>query len=159
MGIALSGFTMPYAPDDEPELSSWRRRALAAATDLVLLYVLVTVTLLVGFALPSAPGTIVSVYALVGVVPTYYTVFHAGRHGQTPGKKLLGIAVHLEEGGYPTYGRSLRRSLTMMLIALVPVLNVVAVVRPARHPRKRAFHDDVAGTIVVRVEDDWAHAE
>ena len=154
MRIALAGITVPDIPEEEPELSSFRRRALAAAIDLVLLYVLISFTIVVGTALPPVLGTLVFAYALLGVAPTYYTYFHGAWRGQTPGKRLVGIAVRVEDGHCPSYRRSLRRGVALTAIALVPVLNVVALVRPARHPRHRAFHDDVAGTVVVRVLDD-----
>jgi uncharacterized RDD family membrane protein YckC len=154
MGYALAGIKVPDIPAEEPELSSWRRRALAAGIDLVLLYVLVVFTVVVGVSLPQPLSSLVFVYALIGVVPTYFTLFHGARRGQTPGKQLVGIAVRLEDGRCPSYSRSLRRGIVFTALALVPVVNVVAFVRPARHPQRRAFHDDVAGTVVVRVDDN-----
>lgn len=155
MGIAAPRFTLGFVPDEEPEPSGFGRRALAWAVDVTLMWVLVVFTCLVAVMLPEAPGALVGLYAVIGVVPTYLTYFHGSPTGQTPGKRLLGIAVRAEEGGRLGYGRALKRAVALALVLLVPVLNILAVIRPARHPRRQAYHDDVARTIVVKVKDDF----
>lgn len=151
MGIAVPGFTLGFVPEDEPEPSGFGRRALAWAVDVTLMWVLVVFTCLVAVMLPEAPGALVGLYAVIGVVPTYLTYFHGSRSGQTPGKRLLGIAVRGEDGGRLGYSRALKRAVALVVVLLIPVLNILAVIRPARHPRHQAYHDDVARTVVVRV--------
>jgi uncharacterized RDD family membrane protein YckC len=155
MGIAAPGFTLGFVPEDEPEPSGFGRRALAWGIDVTLMWVLVVFTCLVAVMLPEVPGALVGVYAVLGVVPTYLTYFHGSATGQTPGKRLLGIAVRAEEGGRLGYGRALKRAVALLVVLLVPVLNILAVIRPARHPRRHAYHDDVARTIVVRIADEF----
>lgn len=153
MGITVPGFTLGFVPEDEPEPSGFGRRAVACAVDVTLMWVLVVFTCLVAVMLPEVPGALVGLYAVIGVVPTYLTYFHGSPSGQTPGKRLLGITVRAEEGGRLGYGRALKRAVALVVVLLVPVLNIVAVIRPARHPRRRAYHDDVARTDVVKVAD------
>ena len=157
MGIAVPGFTVGFVPEDEPEPSGFGRRALAWGIDVTLMWVLVVVTCLVAVMLPAAPGALVGLYAVIGVVPTYLTYFHGSPTGQTPGKRLLGIAVRAEEGGRLGYGRALKRAVALVIVALIPIVNILGIVRPARHPRRHAYHDDVAGTMVVRVQDEFIH--
>jgi uncharacterized RDD family membrane protein YckC len=155
MGIAVPGFSVGLVPDDEPEPSGFGRRMLAWGADVALMWVLVVFTCLVAVMLPAVPGALVGLYAVVGVVPTYLTYFHGGPSGQTPGKRVLGIAVRADDGGRLGYRRALRRAVALVIVALIPVINILGVIRPARHPRRRAYHDDVAGTSVVRVKDDF----
>ena len=70
MGIAVPGFTLGFVPEDEPEPSGFGRRALAWAVDVTLMWVLVVFTCLVAVMLPEAPGALVGLYAVIGVVPT-----------------------------------------------------------------------------------------
>src|SRR4051812_13943063 len=107
MGIAASSFTV-FAPDDGPEPSGFGRRALAWGVDVALMWVLIVFTCLVAVMLPTAPGALVGLYAVIGVVPTYLTYFHGSPAGQTPGKRLLGIAVRTEDGGRLGYQRALK---------------------------------------------------
>jgi len=155
MGIAVSGYSLGYVPDDEPEPSGFGRRALAWGIDVTLMWVLIVFTCLVAVMLPAAPGALVGLYAVVGVVPTYLTYFHGSESGQTPGKRLLGIAVRPDEGGRLGYRRALKRALTLVIVLLIPIVNILAVVRPARDPRRRGYHDDAAATTVVRVKDNF----
>ena len=153
MGIAAPRFTLGFVPEEEPEPSGFGRRALAWGIDVTLMWVLIVFTCLVAVMLPEAPGALVGAIAVVGVVPTYLTYFHGSPSGQTPGKRLLGIAVRAEGGGRLGYGRALKRAVALVIVLLVPVLNILAVIRPARHPRRHAYHDDVARTDVVKVAD------
>src|SRR5690242_12838935 len=155
MGIAAPSFTVGYVPDDEPEPSGYGRRALACAVDVTLMWVLVVFTCLIAVMLPAAPGALLGVFAVLGVVPTYLTYFHGSPGGQTPGKRLLGIAVQPEEGGRLGYKRALKRAVALVVVALIPIVNVLGIVRPARHPQRHAYHDDVARTKVVRTADDF----
>jgi uncharacterized RDD family membrane protein YckC len=155
MGFAAPRFTVGFVPDDPPEPSGFGRRALAWGADLALMWVLVVFTCLIAVMLPEVPGALVGLYAVIGVVPTYLTYFHGSSTGQTPGKRLLGIAVRSEDGGRLGYQRALKRAIALVIVALIPVVNILGIVRPARHPRHHAYHDDVAGTQVVRVKDDF----
>lgn len=87
-------------------------------------------------------GAIVS---LSGVV--YFTLF-IGSCGQTPGKMLCRLKVIRVNGQKMTYGRALFRSQVWML-SLLPVGLGFLMIACTR--QKRALHDILAGTSVIRL--------
>jgi len=82
------------------------------------------------------------------IVPAAYVVLAHGTSGQTLGKRLAGARVVTVAGDAVGYPRALGRLLAWPVSAL-PLLGgfVMAAVRPDR----RALHDLIAGTRVVRV--------
>lgn len=81
-----------------------------------------------------------------GVV--YFTVF-IGSCGQTPGKMLLCLKVVRADGQEMTYGRALIRSLCWMLSLSLFSIGFLMIAW-TRH--KRAMHDMLAGTSVIRLQ-------
>jgi uncharacterized RDD family membrane protein YckC len=82
------------------------------------------------------------------VVPAAYVVVMHGTSGRTLGKMLVGARVVSVSGEPIGYPRALARYLAWFLSALPLLLGfVLAAVRPDR----RALHDLVVGTRVVRV--------
>ncbi|MBZ0168679.1 membrane protein [Candidatus Methylomirabilis lanthanidiphila] len=77
----------------------------------------------------------------------YFTIF-IGSCGQTPGKMLFRLKVIRGGGREMTYGRALIRSLGWMLSLLLFGLGFLAIAC-TRH--KRALHDMLAGTSVIRL--------
>ncbi len=77
----------------------------------------------------------------------YFFLFHAAR-GQTPGKQLLGVRVIDAYGGRPGLFRTLLRTVSYLLSALPFSLGFLWV---GFDRERRALHDWVAGTYVVRV--------
>jgi uncharacterized RDD family membrane protein YckC len=130
-------------------------RALAAAVDLGLLFVLYTISsgLLASVAPVLVPGgaeiTLTAVLALValgfvvggGLFVTFWALV-----GQTPGMRFLSI--HLEVDGSPEIGlgRALVRLLALPLSLLPAGLGFLAILVS---PTRRAWHDHIAGTTVV----------
>lgn len=77
----------------------------------------------------------------------YFGGFH-GLRGQTPGKRLLGIMVVNIQGERPSSLRSLLRTVAYLLSALPVSIGFLWV---GFDRERRALHDWVAGTYVVRV--------
>ncbi|HTU71632.1 MAG TPA: RDD family protein [Candidatus Baltobacteraceae bacterium] len=79
----------------------------------------------------------------------YFILFEAFAHGQTPGKRMLGIRV-VRDGGYPVdFMAALIRNLIRVAEALLGYYAVSAVVAVAS-PQNKRIGDMAAGTIVVR---------
>jgi uncharacterized RDD family membrane protein YckC len=87
-------------------------------------------------------------YSFGLVVPAAYVVLMHGTSGRTLGKMLMGARVVGATGEPIGYPRALARYLAWFLSAL-PLLLGFALV--AARPDRRALHDLVAGTRVVRV--------
>ncbi len=82
------------------------------------------------------------------VVPAAYVVLMHGTSGRTLGKMLVGARV-VDVSGEPIgYPRALARYLAWFLSALPLLLGFVLA---AARPDRRALHDLIAGTRVVRV--------
>lgn len=77
----------------------------------------------------------------------YFCGFHVAR-GQTPGKKLLGIMVINAYGERPSVARALLRTGAYVLSALPVTIGFLWV---GFDRERRALHDWLAGTYVVRV--------
>ena len=170
--------TAPRAPEDaatralrfativeprEPEPASFARRGVALFLDLALLSVLDGVLVMlatsavllaekvtgqrVGGAVDLVRSAVSagSVTLLVG----YFSVLHA-RSGQTLGKAALRIRVCTLDGGRVPILQSVLRTFSYALSALVFGAGFLLALLPAH----RALHDFVAGTRVVRVEDN-----
>ena len=92
--------------------------------------------------------------AWFAMATAYFTILHH-TYGQTIGKSFVGIAVrtlHLHEVGY---GRALLRTLAYALSSSFFGFGFLLV---ALTPRKRGWHDFLAGTRVVRLDAEEASA-
>lgn len=92
--------------------------------------------------------------AWFAMATAYFTILHHA-YGQTIGKSLLGIGVrtlHMHEVGY---GRALLRTLAYALSSSFFGFGFLLV---ALTPRKRGWHDFLAGTCVVRLGAEEASA-
>jgi uncharacterized RDD family membrane protein YckC len=91
-------------------------------------------------------AAVAAMLAVAGVSLAYYTVF-TGAWGQTPGKMLFGLTVVRADGRPVGYGRAAWRwGISWVSLALFG-LGVLLI---AVTPRKRALHDLLAGTAVLR---------
>ena len=141
-----NGF-LPASLDGANDLASWQRRAAAHMLDGA---VAGTLSSLVGFGagqLSLVLGVVVGVcgYGL------YFVLGHGSRSGQTPVKRLLGIAVRSSStGGRAGYGRALVRFCALVALGLTVLPVLVDFLWPLRDRRRQAWHDKAAGTIVVR---------
>lgn len=89
--------------------------------------------------------TAAAIVLFSGVV--YFTLF-VGSCGQTPGKMLFRLKVTRANGQEMTYGRAWLRSLAWMLSLLLFGLGFLMI---ACTRQKRALHDILAGTSVIRL--------
>lgn len=88
------------------------------------------------------------VFTLMGAV--YFTYFHAA-FGQTPGKMLLKLKVIGTTGRGLTYGAALLRWFCYIL-SLLPFY--MGFIWAAFDGKKQAWHDKLAGTLVIRLSGD-----
>lgn len=77
----------------------------------------------------------------------YFTAFNGAR-GATPGKQALGLRIVREDGSPLGYGRAFLRHAAELISALTLGAGYLMV---AFQPEKRALHDLLAGTRVVRM--------
>lgn len=77
----------------------------------------------------------------------YWAGLHSSPWQATPGKALLGMRVTNREGQRITFVQATIRYLATLLSS---ALLLMGFVMAAFHPRKRALHDILAGTLVVR---------
>lgn len=90
--------------------------------------------------------------AWFAMAAVYFTVLHR-TYGQTIGKSLLGLRVHTIDLGELGYARSLFRTLCYAASSSFLGFGFLLV---ALTPRKRGWHDFLAGTCVVRLAGDEA---
>lgn len=95
--------------------------------------------------------------AYLALYAAYEAVFLHWNRGQTPGRQLLGIrVVDARDGSDPSTGRVLARWLVPALALVVrplwagPLLLALTAVSLPFGTRRRAVHDLIAGTTVVR---------
>ena len=91
---------------------------------------------------------VLSAYVLVVLVHFAYHVFLVGVKGQTLGKMALGIQVVNADGNTPGFGRALLREVPGKLISRLPLY--LGYFWAGWDPHKRAWHDHISGTFVVR---------
>lgn len=117
--------------------ASWGRRVVARVVDTLI----VVAIALAAFALDKAVAGLV----LLLLPFLYFPLFHAYANGQTPGKKLLGIAVHRTQG--LRFGRALWRTLAEALLGIIPLVDPLWALIDGRN---QTLHDKAAGTVVIR---------
>lgn len=110
------------------------------------LSLVVAVALGVGFAvlLQSRGG----VFLGVGLGFVAYFIVPEGLYGQTPGKRLLGVMVVLEDGSPCTMGASFLRNLLRLVDGILNY--VVGLVVILLSDRRQRVGDHVAQIVVVR---------
>ena len=104
------------------------------------------VSVLLNLILPET----VSVVARILLSAGYFTVMPVLARGQTLGKMAAGVAILRDDGTPLTYGRAFVRWLGYMLSGLTLCLGFACA---GFTKRKRALHDYLADTRVVRVEE------
>lgn len=142
----------PPHPRDEPVLYEGLlvRRILAYTADVVVIAVLSTAAWIgfgilaaVTFGLLSPIGIVV-----IGLIPVSYHTYFLGSRGATPGMRFFDLEMWSLTGRRPEYVQALFATvlfyisvgLTASLILIVALFN----------DRRRALHDVLAGTVVLR---------
>lgn len=131
------------------EIAGLGSRTLAAAADWFIVIVLgLAATLALGLWQGASSTWFAAVLVLVlfAIVWMYFTCFEGLRHGQTPGKRALGIRVIRDTGHAVTFGDAAARNL-LLPVDLFGMLGLFLI---AIHPRAKRLGDMVAGTVVVR---------
>ena len=85
--------------------------------------------------------------ALLIIIWTYFVTFTVWR-GQTPGKMAFGIQVINSQGRLPTLGQAILREVPGKFISEIFLL--LGCAWAGWDPKKRAWHDYIGGTYVVR---------
>ena len=139
-------------PGVERTYASWGSRIGAYLLDTLIIVIPLVVLIIVAVA--------VDVWALVAigylgtlVVPfVYFTYFHGGASGQTPGKRALGIRVVSDDTGESIgYGRAFGRYAITVLFAWVLFLPLVLdYLWPLWDTKNQSLHDKVVSSVVVR---------
>lgn len=139
----------PSTPAGAAPYASWGSRVGAYLIDAI---VLTGVFLAVGALLRHAGSGVVLAVA-IAIQAAYFTFFHGSEHGQTLGKRALGIAVRrADDGGRCSYAQALGRYVIVLAFSFgFVVLTIVDDLWPLRDARRQALHDKVARTVVVRV--------
>lgn len=152
-GVAVSG-AVQYG-------GFWRRVGALMLDGLILSVANFAVSSILGLTMgprvSPVPGEIsyTSFTALLGVsflinlaIALAYQVFFLTRNGATPGKMVLGLKVIRADGGPISPGLAIGRYLSYILDALILGIGYLMV---AFDKEKRALHDHICGTRVIRV--------
>jgi len=93
--------------------------------------------------------TVALVLAVLIALPAIVVAhsFWEGLHGSTLGKRALGLTVVSEDGAPASFGAGVRRSVALLVDALLGVYRI------RESPRAQRIGDEWAGTLVVRVKD------
>lgn len=78
----------------------------------------------------------------------YYSIM-TSKYGGTLGKMAVGLRVIDEHGMYPSFGRATGRFFAKIISACTLLIGYILA---GFNPQKRALHDSIAGTYVVRKE-------
>jgi uncharacterized RDD family membrane protein YckC len=140
--------------------AGYGRRVAAAVIDSIIVYgvAIIVVAIIIAIYFPDATDSESGQTGLglifVPIVPLYSAFLQGLWHGQTVGKRCLGIAVRDLDGTEiqlaQSFGRSYARAATWLFF---PVW-VLDSLWPLWEGKRRALHDLVAGTVVVVRQDD-----
>ena len=147
----------PERVDLAVELAGVGSRSLAFLVDWFLLGVLTAASVVLSLLLLPLSGTVALVVLLLSVFILwwlYFALFEGLWHGQTPGKRLLGLRVQ-KLGGYPVgWPEILIRNLLRVVIDLFLFTMPVGLVVMLATRRSQRIGDLAAGTVVVRESGD-----
>jgi len=153
----LDGETLSGADDGELVAPTLGRRWLASFIDNIIIGIPMVVLLVAATALAAElegsedlVGMIVGLGSQVGIVAAqvlYGALFESSGWHATPGKKLMGLVVVDEQGGWISAQRSLGRSASKCLGLFFCGLLAASVLFDT--PRQRGVWDRMAGTRVI----------
>ena len=143
--------------------ASIRRRFLAYAIDLGVVYTVISFGVLILFILIIIPGILLgmsglpglSIYLIVGLIALLlavlvfyhgYFIHYERRTGITPGKKICGLQVISLDGGALTLGQALLRDLLRYIDAWLVFPGLLSM---SASSQRRRLGDLAAGTIVI----------
>jgi uncharacterized RDD family membrane protein YckC len=88
------------------------------------------------------------------VVSAVYQIGFWTALSATPGKMLMGLYVADKSGGRITPDKAILRYLVLLIGGAVGIGHVISLVLIFVDPKRRAIHDRVAGTLVLRVTEE-----
>lgn len=97
----------------------------------------------------AAIGMMLVLFALYIIVPAAYYIYFESKKGGTLGKQVLGLRVVDENGMYISMGGATGRYFARFLSACVAYIGFILA---GFDPHKRAMHDKICGTYVIRKE-------
>lgn len=137
------------------EIAGVGSRALAALVDMLVLlgsalavFILLVVFAGLGVTIGSIGGAILMLGGFA-VWTGYFILFEGLRHGQTPGKRLVGIRVVSDTGNAVSLGAATARNF-LRIADFLPPPYLIGALLVALHPRGKRLGDMVAGTVVAR---------
>ena len=133
----------------------WIRFVARVIDSLIIGVAELAVTALVGLAIKSRGPAISRHIGIAALIPLAFTIglavlYETGflvRSGATPGKMLLNLKVITANGGPISWGRALARYLCYWLDSLTLLIGYIIA---AFDSEKRALHDHICGTRVIR---------
>ncbi|WP_214103720.1 RDD family protein [Acrocarpospora catenulata] len=143
----------PYG-EPLPPLAGRGRRLAAGVLDLIILGIITSPLTYDSWTAASqltkySQFTTSDYFWTLVVTFLYFWLLHGYWHGQTLGKRLLGIRVVPETGGRIVPGQAAIRSAVLSIVYLTCCLSFVDLVWILFDPRKQALHDKAARTLVV----------
>jgi uncharacterized RDD family membrane protein YckC len=151
----------PGRPDQAaPDFAGLVTRTLAFALDAAIINLTawaVGAVVALGLSLLAIPEDVRNVIALIGagvaLAWTFgYFVFFWSASGQTPGNRVLGIAVRDGASGEPIRAR--RAAIRLLLLPLSALPLCAGFLMILVDPRRRALHDWLIGTVVVNASGE-----
>lgn len=130
---------------DAPLYAGFWRRLTAALLDGAILALLVT--LVIGMLSSVTSGRTVTLGVALLLALVYFIGFHLAARQATPGKLALGIKLAAPGGGRANFERVTLRALAACVSAAALMLGFTMM---ALNGKRRALHDFVARTVVVR---------
>jgi uncharacterized RDD family membrane protein YckC len=143
----------------------WRRFAALLVDSTVVFYMvsplfyLILIAFLVpafkpGLDRPAVPPPAIAmlplfVFLVFLIAPLFYNVYFTAKGGSTPGKMLLGLRIVTASGGPIGSGRAIGR---LFARALSSVIFYIGDIMAAFDSQKRALHDRICDTRVIRIE-------
>jgi uncharacterized RDD family membrane protein YckC len=166
MGVSTS-MDQPSGDSAEKTITviGFGRRLIATLTDGVLLaaftfiavFAIGFVGILIQMYNPSERLPIPQLTVVAGIViSVVYYVRAWSTSGQTIGKTLLGVKVVTKDGSYPSGGKAFLRYVGYLVSGIVLSLGFLWV---AFDRKRQGWHDKIAGTYVVYVEDEFSAAD
>jgi uncharacterized RDD family membrane protein YckC len=143
-------FAWHTGPTDVLYVASWWSRAAAYLIDAVIVAGLF-VLLIVVAALPEEDILWIPAFASgILFLLLYNPLLVAYNHGQTLGKKLLGLQVINKDVQPTALGRALVRELLLKTLAgVISPFNLIDYLWAAGRQDRRTLHDLAAGTVVI----------
>jgi len=138
------------------------QRLVATLLDGALVFLLSFIIAMVVSVVPLLIGWLIPIPATALIIPAgllFSVIYYAGswqKSGQTIGNMVMGIKVVGKDGLRLTWGKALLRYVGYIVSGIVASLGFLWV---AFDRRRQGWHDKIAGTYVIRVEDKFTAAD